>query len=63
MSHKEKIEARVAALEREVGKMKRQLDARRRSDWVYRVAGSLEDEPEFDKVLELGRELRQSDRC
>lgn len=30
--------------------------------WIQKVAGSFKDEPEFDEILRLGREIRQSDR-
>jgi hypothetical protein len=31
------------------------------SNWIERVAGSFRNEPEFDEVLRLGREARQSE--
>jgi hypothetical protein len=30
--------------------------------WIQRVAGSFKDQPEFDEVLRLGREFRQTQR-
>jgi hypothetical protein len=30
--------------------------------WAHRIAGELEDDPEFDEVIRLGREWRESFR-
>ena len=30
--------------------------------WVDEVAGSFENDPEFDEVVRLGKELREADR-
>jgi hypothetical protein len=31
-------------------------------DWLTRITGAFKDDPEFEKVLEYGREFRRSDR-
>lgn len=58
------IEERLAALEREIAEL-RQLQTTSRlkvppgANWVEAVSGSMEDNPEFEKVLEYGREIRR----
>ena len=54
------VEQRLAHLEREVEALKRQVAPSTPDDWVARVTGSFEHEPEFDEVLRLGREIRRS---
>ena len=59
------VEQRLLALEREVAEIKSRLgkapphapDA----DWVSVVSGSMKDEPEFDEVVKLGRQIRTAD--
>lgn len=53
------IEARLTALEREVSRL-RQLQFGK--DWLERVMGSFKDDPAFGEIIELGREIRRSDR-
>ncbi len=62
MSETAAIEERLAVLESEIAQLKRQVMLTRTWDtWLDRVTGSLEDTPEFDEVLRLGREIRKSD--
>ncbi len=60
MSTNGNLEERLALLEREVAELKRALKPA--TNWFQRVAGSMENDPEFDDVLRLGREIRQADR-
>ena len=55
------MEERLSALESEVQAVKRQLArmAKPRA-WLDEVAGSMDQWPEFEEVLRLGREFRQS---
>jgi hypothetical protein len=55
------LEKRVATLENELAEIKLQIAAESRQSWFAHVAGSFKDEPDFDEVLRLGREVRQSD--
>ena len=57
-----KIEARVAILETELAEMKRILSSfiEQKNPWWQKVAGSCENDPTFDAVLELGKEWRNS---
>ncbi len=61
MADTENVEQRLAALERELAELKRGIPAAGKPDWRKQVAGSFKDEPEFDEVLRLGREIRQAD--
>jgi hypothetical protein len=59
----EPIEQRVAALEKEVADLKKQLESGSSKDhWVDEIVGSMKDFPEFDEVLHLGAEFRRSQR-
>lgn len=57
------IEARLAVLERDVARLKEQGGGRAgNGDWLSRIAGSMQQHPEFAEVLELGREVRRADQ-
>ncbi len=63
MSTKERIEERLAVLEREVRLLRNRIEVGQQpKDWRSRVCGSLKNMPEFDEVLRLGREIRQADQ-
>ena len=58
------IEERLAVLEREVAELRRQRPVVRvavppGANWVDAISGSMEDFPEFEKVLEYGRQIRR----
>ena len=56
------LEARLAVLEVEVATLKRQIqDDQSGKTWLDRITGSMEDIPEFDEVLELGKAARKAD--
>jgi hypothetical protein len=59
MLRKITLESRMKTLEQEVAALKRRAD---HGDWVNRLTGSMQNEPEFEKVIDLGREARRSDR-
>jgi hypothetical protein len=59
MVRKITLESRMKTLEQEVAALKRRVD---HGDWVNRVTGSMQNEPEFEKVIDLGRRARWSDR-
>lgn len=57
------VEKRLATLECEIAQLKRLVaSVQLPESWFARVAGSFKDEPEFEEVLRLGRELRRSDK-
>jgi hypothetical protein len=55
------VEERLSALESEMIVLKRRLaDMSKPRPWLDEVAGSMDNWPEFEDVLRLGREFRQS---
>jgi hypothetical protein len=38
------------------------VDRDQKGNWLTEVAGSFENDPEFDEVVRLGKELRMADR-
>lgn len=63
MSQSMTIEGRLTVLESQIAELKCQMALAQASDnWFSHVAGSFKDEPEFEEVLRLGHEIRQSDR-
>ena len=55
------VEERLLALESEVQAVKQQLARMGKPRaWLDEVAGSMDEWPEFDEVLRLGREFRES---
>ena len=63
-SDQRSIEERLAALEREVAELRRRRPVIRvavppGANWVDAISGSMKDEPEFEKVIEYGREIRR----
>ena len=59
------VEQRLLALEREVAEIKSRLGTAPAqpadADWVSAISGSMKDDPEFDEVVKLGREIRRAD--
>ncbi len=59
MGKKKTIEQRLELLEAQVSELKQRLDqANSRANWFDKVAGSFQNDPEFDEILRLGREIR-----
>jgi hypothetical protein len=59
------IEERLETLEREVDCLKSKPTAngtKSGSDWISAIVGSFADDPEFDEIVRLGKELRDADR-
>ncbi len=61
MSESQTIEQRLTEVERELAELKQrlplELDGK---SWVERIAGTFKDDPDFDEIVKLGREFRQS---
>lgn len=58
----QQLEARVATLEKELAKVKQMLDesSERKQPWWSKIAGSFENDPDFDEAVRLGQEWRKS---
>jgi len=54
------LEKRVEALERELKSLKSAIQKKSREPWWERLAGTFEDDPIFDEIVEAGRKYRQS---
>lgn len=62
MSSSPTIESRLESLEREMAELRRRLPVGPSENWLEKIAGSQEGEPDFEEVLELGRKARRADR-
>ncbi len=61
MSESQTIEQRLSEVEKELAKLKQQLPLETdEKSWVERIAGTFKDDPDFDEIVRLGREFRQS---
>jgi hypothetical protein len=57
------IEQRLENVERELAELKDHIKIRNsRPNWISAISGTFKDDPEFDEVLRLGKELREADR-
>ncbi|QEG24787.1 hypothetical protein [Mariniblastus fucicola] len=57
------IEERIAKVEREVERLRDESKGSNdKSNWISDISGSFKNDNEFDEILRLGREERQSDR-
>jgi hypothetical protein len=52
----ESVERQLAALEGEMKSLKPD------SNWISSISGTFKDDPEFDEVLRLGKELRDAEQ-
>lgn len=63
MSQTSTIEQRLAHVESDVAQLKSQLTGLgTKANWLDQITGSFKDDPDFDEVLRLAHEIRQSDR-
>lgn len=57
------MDQRLTAMERAVRDLQQRFDAMTgKAGWLHRLRGAFNDRPEFDDVVRLGREFRESDR-
>jgi hypothetical protein len=57
------IEERLTSIEIQLAQFKRAVRSLRLNcNWITLVSGTFKDDPEFDEVLRLGKELRDADR-
>ncbi len=63
MENSRSIEERVRILEQQVADLQARVGpAPKGGNWVERISGRFEDDPDFQEILRLGRELRRADR-
>ena len=57
------LEERMSHVEQDLAKLKSQVDRLNpKENWIDRITGSFKDDPDFEEILRLGREIRQADR-
>jgi hypothetical protein len=57
------IEQRLENVERELAALKGEIKALKpEPNWISAISGTFKDDPEFDEVLRLGKEIRDADR-
>ena len=56
------LEERVSHVEQDLAKLKSQVESlRSERGWIDRIKGSFKNDPDFEEILRLGREIRQAD--
>ena len=63
MSESTTIEQRLAQVEKELADLKNDVRGLRSAgNWIDAISGTFKDDPEFDEILRLGKEIRDADR-
>jgi hypothetical protein len=57
-----RLESRVKQLEADVRGLKARLQTVPESPWYRQILGTFADDPAFDEIVRLGRELRAAER-
>ena len=58
----ETIEARLAKVERELAILKaRAGENGTKANWIEKIIGSFKDDPGFDEIVRLGKEMRDAE--
>jgi hypothetical protein len=56
------IEQRLEHVERELAALKGQVKTQKADpNWISTICGTFKDDPEFDEILRLGKELRDAE--
>ncbi|MBM3965028.1 MAG: hypothetical protein FJ308_08150 [Planctomycetes bacterium] len=55
----ESVEQRLAQLEREVAILKTKVPSQ--PNWIDEITGTCKDDPDFDEIVRLGKELRDAE--
>jgi hypothetical protein len=56
------LEERVALLEEELRLLKDHLQGKRETPWYRQILGQFRNDPAFDEIVRLGRQIRQAER-
>jgi hypothetical protein len=57
------VEERLDTLERAMADLKRRVDEREtKKNWIEKITGTFENDPDFAEILRLGQEIRRADR-
>ena len=58
----ETIEVRLAKVERELAILKaRTGENSTKANWIEKITGSFRDDPDFDEIVRLGKEMRDAE--
>lgn len=57
----ETIESRLAKVERELAIL-RARTPRDKSNWISDITGTFKDDPDFDEIVRLGKEMRDAEQ-
>ena len=58
----ETIEVRLAKVERELAILKaRTGENSTKANWIEKITGSFKDDPDFDEIVRLGKEMRDAE--
>jgi hypothetical protein len=64
MSESTTIEQRLAQVEKEIADLRNDIKSLKPSGkWIDAISGTFKDDPEFDEVLRLGKEIRDADKA
>jgi hypothetical protein len=58
----EELAERVAALEKEVGRLARKSDEPRKKDW-RNIIGRFKDDPVMKEIMALGKQIRDAEQA
>lgn len=56
----ETIESRLAKIERELAILKTKVPPDK-SNWIVNITGTFKDDPDFDEIVRLGKEMRDAE--
>lgn len=57
------VEERLARLEREVARLKLKVKMLHpKKDWITAITGTAKDDPDYEEILRLGKEIRDAER-
>lgn len=64
MSDSMTVEQRLAQVEREIADLKSRVNSLggQKPNWIDTVSGSFKDDPDFEEIVRLGKEIREADR-
>ena len=63
MSNSSAIEQRLTQVEKELSDLKLHVqNLQPRGNWIDAITGTFNDDPEFDEILRLGKEIRNLDK-
>ena len=63
MSDVTAVEQRLARIESELEAIKARLDPTTKTDWISQMSGQFRNDPVFDEIVRLGKEIRDSEAC